>query len=80
MAVKHIRLWTGFGTFLSVAAAGPATAATVFDDRHAPMMLAQGVDAYGKFGGKARISNGCQRTTVFSTGVLAGVFNKICTL
>lgn len=42
MAVKHIRLWTGFGTFLSVAAAGPATAATVFDDRHAPMMLAQG--------------------------------------
>lgn len=42
MAVNHIRLWTGFGTFLSVAVAGSATAATAFDMQHAPMMLAQG--------------------------------------
>ncbi len=42
MAVKHIRLWTGFGTFLSVAVAGSPAAATAFEDADAPMMLAQG--------------------------------------
>ncbi len=45
MAVKHIRLWTGFGTFLSVAATGAATAGTVFAGQVEPMMLAQGGEA-----------------------------------
>lgn len=42
MELNHIRLWTGFGSFLSVAVANPVSALPVPDPDTAAMMVAQG--------------------------------------